>query len=188
MDHSSHDVTRLLAEAGQGRKEAWEKLAPRVYEELRGLAESAMRRERAGHTLQPTALVHEAFLKLAGQDHANWENRKHFYGAAAEVMRRVLVNHALARKAAKRGGGLQPQPLDELSVAFEGESADLLALDEALQRLSSMDGQQAKIVELRFFGGLTFPEVADALGVSLSTVERGWRVARAWLLSEIKSD
>jgi RNA polymerase sigma-70 factor, ECF subfamily len=185
MQTKSHDVTRLLAEAGHGDRVAWEQLAPRVYEELHQLAESALRRERAGHTLQPTALVHEAFIKLAGQDHASWENRRHFYGAAAVVMRRVLVNHALARKAAKRGGGQSPCELDSTLVAFEDRSTDLLALDEALKRLAEMDPQQGRIVELRFFGGLSFPEVAELLEVSLSTVERSWRVARAWLLMEI---
>lgn len=185
MSTTSHQVTQLLAEAGKGRREAWEQLAPLIYNELRDLAEAAMHRENKGHTLQPTALVHEAFMRLAGQDKANWNNRTHFYGAAAETMRRILVDHARRRRAQKRGGGAISEPLDAAVVAFEDRSTDLIDLDQALLRLAELDAEQVKIVELRFFGGLTVEESAEVLGVSVSSIERGWRTARAFLLREV---
>lgn len=186
MNATSHEITRLLAQAGEGRREVWERLAPLIYEELKGLAESAMNAERASHTLQPTALVHEAFVRLAGQDRSSWNNRAHFYGAAAQTMRRILVDHARARKAQKRGGESAREPLDAALVSFEERSTDLIDLDAALDRLAKLDAEQAKIVELRFFGGLTVPECAETLGVSESSIERSWRTARAWLLREVE--
>ncbi|MFO0974606.1 MAG: sigma-70 family RNA polymerase sigma factor [Phycisphaerae bacterium] len=185
MANPTHEITRLLAAAGSGRREAWDELAPLIYDELKQLAEAAFRRERANHTLQPTALVHEAYVRLAGGEPGNWNNRVHFFGAAAQTMRRVLIQYARQRNAEKRGGGQTVQPLDELLIAFEDRSTDLLTLDAALERLAEMDPQQSQIVELRFFGGLTVEETAGVLGVSPSTVERGWRVARAWLLGEV---
>lgn len=188
---SGHDITRLLAAAASGKPGAWDELAPLIYHELRQIAEAAMRRERVGHTLQPTALVHEAYLRLAGQDVGNWNNRVHFYGAAAQTMRRLLIQYARQHKAAKRGGGQRVAAdgaLDDLMIAFEERATDLLALDEALERLAAMNAQQGRIVELRFFGGLTVEETASLLGVSPSTVERDWRVARAWLLGEINKE
>lgn len=187
MDARTHHVTQLLAEAGRGRREAWERLTPLIYDELHDLAEAAMRKERSCHTLQPTALVHEAFVRLAGQDQARWNNRTHFYGAAAQTMRRILVDHARRRRAEKRGGGATCEPLDAALISFEDRSTDLLDLDAALTRLAALDRQQARIVELRFFGGLTVEEAAELLGISVSSVERSWRTARAYLLREVSS-
>jgi len=187
MDTGSNQITQLLSAAAGGQTDAWEKLTPLIYEELKKIAHSAMRQERAGHTLQPTALVHEAYVRLAGAHQANWNNRAHFYGAAARTMRRVLIEYARYRKAAKRGGGESAtEPLDELLISLEQRSTDIVALDSALQRLAEMDAQQSQIVELRFFGGLTVDETAKVLDVSPSTVERSWRVARAWLLGQVQ--
>ena len=185
METKSHQVTELLAEAGRGDREAWKALVPLVYDELKKLADAEMHRERAGHTLQPTALVNEAYLRLVNLKEAKFNSRAHFFGAAAQAMRRILVDHARAKRAVKRGGSAERAELDSSLVSFEERSTDLLALDESLRRLAAMDAQQAHIVELRFFGGLTFEEVAQVIGVSLSSVERQWRIARAWLLKEI---
>ncbi|MBI5765028.1 MAG: sigma-70 family RNA polymerase sigma factor [Planctomycetes bacterium] len=182
MKPPAHVVTRLLSDASQGRQEAWNQLVPLVYDELRQLADAQMRNERPGHTLQPTALVSEAFLRLFEHDHANFNNRSHFFGAAAQIMRRILVDHARARLAEKRGGQARRADLDDALLSFEDRSTDVLALDEALSRLADLDTEQARIVELRFFGGLSVEETAGVLKTSPSTVERGWRVARAWLL------
>ncbi|HEY6563966.1 MAG TPA: sigma-70 family RNA polymerase sigma factor [Pirellulaceae bacterium] len=182
------DVTTLLNDAGHGDRQAWNALMPLVYDELRRIAGSQMCHESSGHTLQPTALVHEAYVRLAGQKAANWPNRVYFFGAAATVMRRILVDHVRARRAAKRGGsaGRNPTALDDVVVSFEDRGTDLLDLDEALQRLSTFDPDHGRIVELRFFGGLTVEETAAVMDVSASTVERGWRLARAWLLHELE--
>ncbi len=188
MKPPAHVVTRLLTEASHGRREAWNQLVPLVYQELRKLADVEMRRERAGHTLQPTALVSEAYLRLVEQNEAGFNNRTHFFGAAARVMRRILVDHARSRLAAKRGGDAVRRHLDESLISFEDRSTDVLALDEALLRLAQLDTQQARIVELRFFGGLTVEETAQVLCTSPSSVERGWRIARAWLLRAISGD
>jgi len=185
MSSAPADVTRLLSEAIAGRSDAWDRLTPLVYHELHDLAAAAMQRERGAHTLQPTALVNEAFIRLIDQSRAEFNSRTHFYGAAANVMRRVLVDYARARHADKRGGGRAPQPLDEALIAFEQRSTDLLALDAALTQLAALDPEQARIVELRFFGGLTVDETAALLGVSTSSIERAWRMARAWLLREV---
>lgn len=185
MSSISADVTRLLSEAIAGRTDAWNRLTPLVYHELYDLAAAAMQRERGAHTLQPTALVNEAFIRLIDQSRAEFNSRTHFYGAAANVMRRVLVDYARARLADKRGGGRAAQPLDEALVAFEQRSTDLLALDAALTKLAALDPEQARIVELRFFGGLTVDETAALVGVSTSSIERAWRMARAWLLREV---
>lgn len=185
MDSTPHQITRLLDAACSGRTEAWNELAPLIYVELKKIAESAMRRERVGHTLQPTALVHEAYAQLAGQKGNHWKNRVHFYGAAAQTMRRVLIQYARQRHALKRGGSRAVEPLEDIFVSFEDRSTDLLALDAALEKLAALDAQQSRIVELRFFGGLTVEEIAQVLGVSSSTVERSWRFARAWLLGEV---
>lgn len=190
MSADSGAITRLLQDLGAGQAGAWEKLLPVVYDELKQLAGAQLRRERSGHTMQPTALVHEVYLRLAGQQMPSWESRAHFFGAAATVMRRVLVDHARHRKAAKRGGGAahgDTSDVEEALIAFEERSTDLLALDDALTRLATMDAEQSRIVELRFFGGLSTAEAAHVLGVSESTVERGWRVARAWLLREVSA-
>lgn len=184
MADQAGDITRLLDRARGGDDAARAALLPAVYEELRGLADAKMRQERADHTLEPTALVHEAYLRLVGHE-GGWSGRAHFFGTAAEVMRRVLVDHARGRGAAKRGAGAVRAPLDDTIVSFEQRETMLLDLDEALQRLADMDREQTRIVELRFFGGLTAEEIADLLGTSVSTVERRWRLARAWLLREL---
>lgn len=158
---------------------------PLVYNELRRLAGRYMRGERADHTLQPTALVHEAYPRLIGQHEVAWQNRSHFYGVAARLMRNILVDHARARQAHKRGGQEQKVTFDEALEFAGGERTDVLALDEALSRLAQRDPRQARIVELRFFGGLSENEAAEVLGISVRTVKRDWAVARAWLYREI---
>ncbi|MEE8169661.1 MAG: sigma-70 family RNA polymerase sigma factor [Phycisphaerae bacterium] len=188
MKPSPGDVTALLGSASGGDQNALAELLSVVYEELRKLAAGKMRVEPANHTLQPTALVHEAFLRLVGQEKVNWRDRTHFFGVAAEVMRRVLVDHARKRKSAKRGGGRPRIQLDEALVLFETHSADLLELDEALKQLAELDPQQARIVELRFFGGLSIKQTSDLLGISQSAVDRGWRISRAWLMKELGGD
>src|SRR5947209_10527350 len=161
-------------------------LLPVVYAELRRLAEVYLRRERPGHTLQPTALVHEAHLRLVDQTQVRWQNRAHFLGVAAQMMRRILVDHARGQRAEKRGGEIQKLSLDE-NIDVSGErAADLVALDEALERLAELDPQKSRIVELRFFGGLSVEETAEVLGVSAPTVKRQWRMAKAWLYGQVQ--
>jgi RNA polymerase sigma factor (TIGR02999 family) len=179
---SSTSVTALLKEWSAGNLQAAEALLPLVYDELRRLARSYMRRERGEHTLQPTALVHEAYLRLVGADGIPWQSRAQFFGIAARQMRRILVEHARERGAQKRGGGAARLSLDEdLEVAAEEKDEVLLALDEALESLNALDPEQAKVVELRYFGGLTVAEIAEGLGVSPRTVDRKWRMGKAYL-------
>jgi RNA polymerase sigma factor (TIGR02999 family) len=179
------NVTQLLVEVSNGNRQSLDELLPLVYNELRGLAESFMRRERVNHTLQPTALVHEAYLRLIDQRNVDWRNRAHFFSIAAETMRRILVNHAHANQAAKRGGSETRISVDE-AMNFQGvQEIDMVLLDDALTRLASVDPQQSRIVELRFFGGLTVKEVAGVLELSTATVEREWRTAKAWLHAQI---
>lgn len=178
---SAKGVTRLLADLQRGDRSALDELLPIVYDELRRLADSYLSRERPDHTLQPTALVHEAYLRLVDQREVNWQNRAQFFGLAAEMMRRILVNHARDRRAAKRGGGARRLSLDEAVSFFEQRDVELVALDEALNRLAALDPQQGRIVELRFFGGLSIEETAEVLAVSPATVKRDWRMAKAWL-------
>ena len=174
-------ITSLLARAQEGDRQATDELLPLVYEELRELADRFLAAEKRGATLQPTALVHEAYLRLVGSDQAGWENRAHFFGAAARAIRRILVDRARARRAARRGGD-RPLRLDtDAPLAGPGPSLDVLALDEALAKLASVDAQKARVVELRFFGGLSVDETAASLGVSASTVAREWVFARTWL-------
>jgi RNA polymerase sigma factor (TIGR02999 family) len=161
-------------------------LAPTVYAALRKMAEGHMRRERFDHTLQPTALVHEAFLRLAGEPTGHWEDPNQLLRVSATVMRRVLVNHAVSRRTVKRGGKRQRVPLDDAVAIFEERAADLVALDEALTRLAEVDERLSRVVELRFFLGLTAEKSAEVLGVSTRTVERNWRLARAWLRTQIE--
>ena len=162
-----------------------ESLATALYTELRRLAHSYLRQERPDHTLQPTALVNEAFLKLIDQRAVKWQNRAHFFGIAAQAMRRILVDHARAHAAGKRGDGARKLPLDDAVLVGGPVDIDLLALDEALTRLASIDAQQSRIVELRFFGGLTMEETAEVMHISPATVGREWRMAKAWLYAEI---
>jgi RNA polymerase sigma factor (TIGR02999 family) len=178
-------VTALLADARAGRHEALEALLPLVYHELRRVAAGYLRRERPGQTLQATGLVHEAYLRLMREQHVSWENRAHFCAIAANSMRQILVERARARKAAKRGGAWARLTLDEGLAAAPEPAVDLEALDEALGRLAARDEAQARLVELRYFGGLTIEETAAVLGVSPATVKRSWMVARAWLRKEL---
>ncbi len=180
------DLTRVLRESREGRTEAAEELAALLYDELRALARQELAAERPGHTLQPTALVHEAYLRLVGKDGGSFENRAHFFGAATTAIRRVLVDHARRRARAKRGGGVVHLSLDEADPAQPISDAELLGLDEALARLAVLDPPKARIVELRFFGGMTVEELARALELSESTVRRHWRMARAWLCGELE--
>ncbi len=179
------EVTRLLAQYRDGDPDVLSRLLPLVYEDLRELAGRQLRRERADHTLQPTALVHEAYLRLVDQEARSFENRAHFLALAATAMRRILVNHAVARRAEKRGGGAEKVTLFEAASVFEERAEDLVALDEALNRFAAIDPEKCRIVELRFFAGLTAEETAECLSTSLRTVERGWRFAKAWLRKEI---
>lgn len=179
----------MLAELRSGNKEALAKLIPLVYDELHRLAEHYMRNERVGHTLQPTALINEAYLRLASAEKANWQHRAHFVAVAAGTMRRVLIDHARKQKAAKRGGKQAALPLeDSPEFLSEERSEELIALDEALTRLQELDSRQSQVVELRFFGGLTVEEAAEVLGISPKTVKRDWAVARAWLHGEMSKD
>jgi RNA polymerase sigma-70 factor, ECF subfamily len=184
-DPLSQNITHLLKEWSDGDQRALDRLTPLVYEELRQQAARYLRRERPGHTLQTTALINEAYLRLIDAKDVRWQSRAHFFAVAANLMRRVLVDHARRRDAAKRGGSQIRLTLDEgLAVAKDSE-VDLLAIDEALDRLAAIDEQQARVVELRFFSGLSVEETAAALGVSAKTVKRDWSVARAWLRREI---
>lgn len=183
---SHPDVTRLLTAWSKGDSSAGDRLLPVVYDELHRVAVRAMRRESDGHTLQPTALVNEAYLRLVDQSHADWQNRAQFFGVAAQVMRRILVDHARGRNSGKRGGGEHPLTLDELHDApISSPAVEVLALHEALERLAVFDPDQARLVELRYFAGLNIDETAEALGVSAATVKREWSVARAWLRREL---
>lgn len=180
------DITKLLIQLSQGNHTAVDEILPLIYDELKRIAGSYLKNERADHTLQPTALVHEAYLKLIDQTRVSWQNRAHFLGVAAQVMRRILVDHARARSAEKRFGGLDKMQLDEnidQSVELSGE---LIALNDALKTLAEVDPPLAKLVELRYFGGLTFEETAEVLGISLRTAKRHWQLARAWLHRHLK--
>jgi RNA polymerase sigma factor (TIGR02999 family) len=182
-------ITVLLDRANRGDRSATDELLPLVYDELRLLARRYMSRERPGHTLQATALVHEAYLRLVDHNDAAWESRAHFFGAAARAIRRILTDHARARGRRKRGGGAARVPLDEVRlVVGSNDRLDLIALDGAIDRLAALDPQKARVVELRFFAGLDVDEVARALGVSASTVARDWQFARAWLHREIAGE
>ncbi len=186
MTEAPGEVTVLLADMKAGREDALARLIPLLYAELRRLAGRYMRDERAGHTLQPTALVHEAFLRLAGQDRANWQNRTQFIGIAGQLMRRILVDHARKRRAAKRGAAqVTLDEAIETQCAVVTRPEEILAVDEALERLAQVDAQQARVVELRYFAGLASEETAEALGVSMRTVERDWSMAKAWLRAEL---
>ncbi|MBZ0171688.1 MAG: sigma-70 family RNA polymerase sigma factor [Phycisphaerales bacterium] len=178
------EVTQILREVASGDSDAASTLLPLVYEELRRLAGAYLAQERVDHTLQPTALVHEAFLRLVHQEDSNWESRAHFYRVAALAMRRVLVNHARDRKRLKRGGGVRPVPLEGVGE-HDGPTEDLIALDEALERLAALDDRKVQVVQLRYFGGFTIDETAQILGISPSQIKRDWTAARAFLLREM---
>ncbi len=181
----SKQVSELLANWNKGDLEAREALMPLVYDELRKLAASQLRRERNDHTLQPTALVHEVYLRLAEQKNVHWQDKSHFFGVTAQLMRRILVDHARGHLADKRGSGLPKVALNEAIVMSREQPAELLALDESLTRLADTDPQQSKIVELRIFAGLTIEQTAEVLRISPATVKRDWNLAKAWLMREI---
>ncbi|HEX7708808.1 MAG TPA: sigma-70 family RNA polymerase sigma factor [Thermoanaerobaculia bacterium] len=180
------DVTELLVNWSRGDKAALDRLMPLIYEEMRRIAARYLRNERSEHTLQPTALVNEAYMRLVGQKDVSWQNRAHFLGVSAEIMRRILVDHARRRQAEKRGGGVDLVTLDDQIDWPDQKDLSLLALDDALTLLSELDPQQSKVVELRFFGGLSVEETGEALGISATTVKREWRMARAWLLRQLQ--
>jgi RNA polymerase sigma-70 factor, ECF subfamily len=186
MDSSFSEVTQLLAAVRQGDRTAFEQLLPLVYDELHHIASRHMARQQPGHTLQTTALIHEAYLRLLDQEEKRWENRTHFFAVAATVMRHILVDHARARQRDKRGGDVLKVSLHEAAAQSDERALGIIALNDSLQTLAAFDQQQARIVELRFFGGLTMEEIAEALSLSLSTVEREWRTARAWLGQQLR--
>lgn len=183
----TREVTRLLQNINEGKSEAVEELIPLVYAELRRLAAHYLKSERDGHTLQPTALVHEAFLKLVEQE-THWQNRGHFFAMAANLMRRILVDYARGYKAEKRGGGAEKLSLDDIFVFVKEKPAEMIALDEALIELAKVDQRRSQVVELRFFGGLSNEEIARVLDVHVNTVLRDWNLARAWLRTQIISN
>jgi RNA polymerase sigma-70 factor (ECF subfamily) len=182
---SPHEVTRLLLAWGNGDATALEKLTPLVHEELRRLARRYMRQENPGHTLQTTALVNEAYLRLVDAGNVHWQNRAHFYAISARLMRRILVAYARRRRFLKRGGAMHRVSLDQAVDVSHERDADLVALDDALTTLAAMDSRQGQVVELRFFGGLSVEETAEVLKVSVETVMRDWKVAKLWLLSQL---
>ncbi len=184
--HKSNEITGMLRDWSDGKAEALDALLPMVYEELHRQAARFLRRERAGHTLQTTALINEAYLKLIDQRDVEWQNRAHFFGIAAQAMRRILVDYAKARHRDKRGGADENLPLEAATLAVsDAREIDLEELDQALTRLTAMDERQSKIVELRYFGGLSIEETAEALRISTATVKSDWRTAKAWLYLEI---
>lgn len=185
MEASSKDVTLLLKKASSGSEHAANELVPLLYTELRRLAGHYMKRERGGHTLQATALVHEAYFKLVDQN-VDWKNRSHFFAVAAQQMRRILVDYAKGHQAAKRGGSVDKLPLEQVAMLAPEQGAKFLALEEALARLSTLDPRQAKVIELRFFGGLTLEEIAKFLEISVATVKREFSMAKAWLARELQ--
>ncbi len=182
----SHDVTELLLSLDSDRGRAVDRLFPLVYDELRGVAAARLRAERAGHTLSATALVHEAYMKLVNQDRVDWQNRAHFFAVAARAMRRILMDYATRRNAEKRGGGAPVVTLGVESGQQDSNLDELLSINQALERLGKLNERQEKVVELRFFGGLRLEEIAEVLGVSLASVNRDWRMARAFLTTELK--
>lgn len=182
---SDTSVTALLSQLSAGNRDAEARLIPQVYDELRRIAAAYMRRERIDHTLQPTALVHEAYAQLVDQPHQPWQNRAHFLATAAQVMRHILVDHARAKRAGKRGGLQQQVTLDEALLSATDRTVDILSIHEALNRLAAFDPRQGRVVELHFFGGLTFDEIALVLSISERTAKREWSMARAWLRTEL---
>lgn len=187
MEQNPQNITQLLQDWKSGKKEAFDEILPLVYDELRRQASRYLKGERAGHTLQTTALINEAYMKLVDKDEIEYENRSHFFAIAANAMRRILVDYARTRKREKRGGKDENLPLEEaFYVSAKEKSVDLVALDEALTRLAEFDERQANIVDLRYFSGMTIEETAEVLGISNITVRRDWNLAKAWLYQELK--
>lgn len=182
MNESTANITALLQAAASGEREDVNALMGAIYDDLHRLAAKHLRSERADHTLQPTALVHEAYLKLIDQKQTSWRDRNHFFAIAARVIRRILVDHARGKGAVKRGAGKERIPLEHIEATEPGESLDLVALDEALEELNDLDARQAKIVEMRFFGGMSLDEIAETLDIGRRSVDRHWAAAKAWLL------
>lgn len=185
MESTPGDVTLLLAQWRNGDATALDKLIPLIHDELRRLAHNFLKRERVDHTLQTTALINEAYIRLSSQNRVDWQSRAHFFAVSSQLMRRILVDYARSRNYVKRGGGSKHVSLDEVTIATEERGIDLLALDEALSRLAQVDTRKVQIVELRYFGGLDHDEVAEVIGVSAITVKREWARARAWLYREL---
>jgi len=185
LNQTQTQITQLLQKWQEGNNEALETLMPLVYAELKRLAGSYLRRERPDHTLQSAALVNEAYLRLVDQTQTQWQNKAHFFGIAAQMMRRILADHARGHNAAKRGAGMPELELNEAVAQAQTKSVDLLDLEDALQKLEKLDAQQGKIVELRFFSGLSIEDTANVLGISPATVKRDWAAARAWLFREV---
>jgi len=188
MEAAPEEITRLLINWRNGDKAALDQLTPLVYEELRRLARGFMRRERHDHTLQTSALINEAYLRLVDQDETNWQNRAHFFAVAAQIMRHILVDHARSHGYEKRGAGAQKVGLDEVMVISEDRARELVELDEALTSLATVDPRKSRIIELRFFGGLNIDETAEVMELSPTTVQREWRAAKAWLRRFIKGE
>lgn len=188
MDPPADEVTRLLAELNRGNEDALSELMPLIYAELKRLAGYYLQQERPNHTLQATALVHEAYVRLVGQRQQHWQNKNQFVRVAASMMRRILVDYSRSHEAEKRGGKDGKVLLDETKVVLKGRTVDIVAVDEVLNRLTKIDPQQARVVELRFFAGLSIEEAAGALGISPATVKRDWNVAKTWLAREMKSN
>jgi RNA polymerase sigma factor (TIGR02999 family) len=182
---SPHEITQLLADWSNGNQTALDKLYPLVYDELHRMARRYMNRERPGHTLQTTALINEAYVRLVDQKHVHWQNRAHFFAISAQIMRRILIDHARREHYAKRGGGAQKISLDEVAMVVVERASSLLLLDEALTRLGEIDSRRSQVVELRYFGGLNNEEIAGVLKISENTVTRDWNMARAWLYQEL---
>jgi RNA polymerase sigma-70 factor, ECF subfamily len=179
------ELTQLLLDWSRGDKNALDKLMPLVYDELRSLARRYLSRESVGHTLQTTALVNEAYMRLIDQSRVQWQNRAHFFAICAQMMRRILVDHARKQQYAKRGGGAVKISLDDIALLSNEKAAELVALDEALEKLAGMDSRRSRVVELRFFGGLNNEEIASVLGISANTVMRDWNLAKAWLYKSV---
>jgi len=188
MAEGAENITELLVGYSRGDRDALDKLMPIVYDELRRQAARYLRREQAGHTLQTTALIHEAYVRLVDQHNVQWQNRAHFFGIAAQMMRRILVDHARTKKRAKRGGSGVRVSLADANVAIQSQDLDVVAVDEALNRLAEIDEQQSRVVELRFFSGLTVEETAAVMGISPATVKRDWSMAKAWLHRELSGE
>ena len=186
VHHPPNEITEQLIAWSKGDEAALEKLIPAVYQELRRMADNYLRGEDSGHSLQPTALVHEAYLRLIDQTKVEWHNRAHFFGVAAQMMRRILIDHAKAKHRLKRGGTAVRVELDDNLNFTQERAAELIALDEALQALAAMDERKSRIVELRYFGGLSVEETAQVLGISDKTVMRDWNLAKAWLYQQLK--
>jgi RNA polymerase sigma-70 factor (ECF subfamily) len=182
------NLTGLLHDWREGDKAALDRLTPIVYDELRRIAHRYVQRERNGHTLQTTALVNEAYLRLAGQQRVDWQNRAHFFAVTAQVMRHILIDHARRRRYAKHGGEIQQVPIEDATLMSEQRAAELIALDEALDELGKLDPRKSQVVELRYFGGLSLEETAEILEVSLMTVRRDWRAAKAWLYKAVNGE